>query len=77
MDRHSDQPTYDVAEAIGNALIGAFLNDEPEARTIEEDGGDRDLPPGVDEVHVVFTQFRSMLTGTAGHPVVAARGRRR
>ena len=35
---HSDQPTYDVAEAIGNALIGAFLNDEPEARTIEEDG---------------------------------------
>src|SRR6187431_2351845 len=58
---HSDQPTYDVAEAIGNALIGAFLNDEPERRTIEEDGGERELPPGVDEVHVVFTQFRSML----------------
>ena len=25
------------------------------------DGQDRDLPPGVDEVHVVYTQFRSML----------------
>ena len=46
---------------IGNALIGAFLNDEDEARTIEEDGNERELPPGVDEVHVVFTQFRSML----------------
>jgi F-type H+-transporting ATPase subunit gamma len=58
---HSDQPTYDVAEAIGTALIGAFLNDEAETRTIEEDGEERELPPGVDEVHVVFTQFRSML----------------
>ena len=58
---HSDQPTYDVAEEIGSALIGAFLNDEAESRTIEEDGDERELPPGVDEVHVVFTQFRSML----------------
>ncbi len=58
---HSDQPTYDVAEAIGHSLIGAFLNDEDEARTVEMDGENRDLPPGVDEVHVVFTQFRSML----------------
>ncbi len=58
---HSDQPNYEVAEAIGNSLISAFLNDQDEARTIEEDGESRELPPGVDEVHVVFTQFRSML----------------
>ncbi|MET1133451.1 MAG: F0F1 ATP synthase subunit gamma [Aeromicrobium sp.] len=58
---HSDQPNYEVAEAIGHALIGAFLNDEAETRTIEEDGEERELPPGVDEVHVVFTQFRTML----------------
>jgi F-type H+-transporting ATPase subunit gamma len=58
---HSDQPNYDVAEAIGNALIGAFINDEDQATTIEEKGEERDLHPGVDEVHVVFTQFRSML----------------
>ncbi|MDX6233732.1 MAG: F-type H+-transporting ATPase subunit gamma [Nocardioidaceae bacterium] len=58
---HSDQPNYDVAAVIGSRLIDAFLNDEDEARTIEEDGEKRELPPGVDEVHVVFTQFRSML----------------
>ncbi len=58
---HSDQPNYEVAEAIGHALIGAFLNDKDEAQTVEMDGQDRELPPGVDEVHVVYTQFRSML----------------
>jgi F-type H+-transporting ATPase subunit gamma len=58
---HSDQPSYDVAEAIGHALIGAFINDETTEQTIEEHGEDRTLHPGVDEVHVVYTQFRSML----------------
>jgi F-type H+-transporting ATPase subunit gamma len=45
----SDQPSYDVAHGIGEALIGAFLKEEGEE-------GD------VDEVHVVYTRFRSMLT---------------
>jgi F-type H+-transporting ATPase subunit gamma len=58
---HSDQPNYEVAEAIGHSVIGAFINDEDEPKTIEEHGEERELPPGVDEVHVVFTQFRSML----------------
>ena len=58
---HSDQPTYDVAEAIGRTLIDAFLNDEDTPATVEEGDGTREVPPGVDEVHVVFTQFRSML----------------
>jgi F-type H+-transporting ATPase subunit gamma len=40
----SDQPTYDIAAEIGQALIDTFLDEE-----------------GVDEVHVVFTQFKSML----------------
>jgi F-type H+-transporting ATPase subunit gamma len=40
----SDQPTYDVAAEIGQALIDTFLDEA-----------------GVDEVHVVFTQFKSML----------------
>ncbi|GAA4733656.1 F0F1 ATP synthase subunit gamma [Nocardioides endophyticus] len=43
----SDQPSYEVAHEIGAALIDAFL---------EEDG-----EHAVDEVHVVFTRFRSML----------------
>jgi F-type H+-transporting ATPase subunit gamma len=44
----SDQPRYDNAREIGEALIGAFTADEG-------------TPEQVDEVHLVFTQFRSML----------------
>ena len=47
----SDQPTYDVAAEIGATLIDTFLAEE----------GDQDLG-GVDEVHVVYTRFRSMLS---------------
>ncbi|HZJ06665.1 MAG TPA: F0F1 ATP synthase subunit gamma [Nocardioidaceae bacterium] len=49
----SDQPNYDVAREIGDTLIGAFLSEETEAS--DEAGA------GVDEVHVVYTRFRSML----------------
>ncbi|WGX94873.1 F0F1 ATP synthase subunit gamma [Nocardioides sp. L-11A] len=45
----SDQPTYEHAAEIGSALIEAFLKEQGEE-------GD------VDEVHVVYTRFRSMLT---------------
>ena len=48
----SDQPSYDVAQEIGQALIDAFL--------AEEGDGDDDRA-GVDEVHVVYTRFRSMM----------------
>ena len=44
----SDQPSYDVAHEIGRALIDSFLLDPGE-------------PGDVDEVHVVYTRFRSML----------------
>jgi len=50
---HSDQPTYEVAREIGEALIAAFTTDV-DAKT------DNDAR-GVDEVHVVYTRFRSML----------------
>nr|WP_300051408.1 F0F1 ATP synthase subunit gamma [uncultured Nocardioides sp.] len=49
----SDQPTYDVAAEIGAALIAAFLAD---AEDSESDVA------AVDEVHVVYTRFRSMLS---------------
>jgi F-type H+-transporting ATPase subunit gamma len=42
---HSDQPTYEVARTIGDTLIERFLTEET----------------GVDEVHVVYSRFRSML----------------
>lgn len=49
----SDQPSYDVAADIGGTLISAFLH--------EEESGVEDAPTAVDEVHVVYTRFRSML----------------
>ena len=54
---YSDQPEYDAAREIGNALITAFM--------AGEDNPDIELPEGardVDEVHVVYTRFRSMLS---------------
>jgi F-type H+-transporting ATPase subunit gamma len=45
---YSDQPNYENARAIGEALIGAFV-------------ADTDTEEGVDEVHLVYTTFRSML----------------
>ena len=45
----SDQPSYDVAAEIGQALIDAFLTEQGEEGS-------------ADEVHVVYTRFRSMLT---------------
>ena len=49
----SDQPTYDVAAEIGAALIAAFLADAEDSESDVE---------AVDEVHVVYTRFRSMLS---------------
>jgi F-type H+-transporting ATPase subunit gamma len=44
----SDQPSYEAAREIGETLIAAFLDEEGEH--------------AVDEVHLVYTRFRSMLT---------------
>ncbi len=49
----SDQPTYDVAAEIGAALIAAFLADAEDSESDVR---------AVDEVHVVYTRFRSMLS---------------
>jgi len=49
---HSDQPSYDVAKEIGSTLIGVFTAGSEDGPT---------TAPGVDEVHVVYTRFKSML----------------
>jgi len=49
----SDQPSYDVAQEVGQALIDAFLAEEE----AQGEGG----RGAVDEVHVVYTRFKSML----------------
>jgi F-type H+-transporting ATPase subunit gamma len=53
----SDQPNYDIAREIGDALIEAFLATEDEDNEIEL----REGASPVDEVHVVYTRFKSML----------------
>jgi F-type H+-transporting ATPase subunit gamma len=49
----SDKPTYANAKEISTELIAAFLKDA--ATNIE----------GVDELHIVFTEFKSMVTQIA------------
>jgi len=44
----SDQPSYDVASDVGRSVIEAFLKEQDE-------------DDAVDEVHVVYTRFRSMM----------------
>ena len=51
MGRFSDAPTYANAREIADALIGAFLQPTDEG--------------GVDEIHIVYTRFVSMLTQRA------------
>ena len=48
----SDSPTYENAKEVADALLTAFLTDS-------EDG------KGVDEIHIIFTTFKSMLTQEA------------
>jgi len=54
----SDQPNYDVAREIGETLIAAFLSGT-EGGDVSADQGDAGAD--VDEVHVVYARFRSML----------------
>src|SRR5690606_25007252 len=44
----TEQPTYEDARRVGDTLVEAFL-------TPTEEGG-------VDEIHIVYTEFKSMLT---------------
>jgi F-type H+-transporting ATPase subunit gamma len=50
---HSDRPTYEVAREIGDTLIQQFLTENT----------------GVDDVHLVYTRFHSMLN----HELIAVR----
>ncbi len=55
----SDKPEYSNARDIGNVLVRAFDTGASDA-----DGSDDRLDPerSVDELHVVFTRFKSMLS---------------
>lgn len=51
----SDKPSYEEAREIGNTLVEAFNADESAEEAV-------DPARAVDELHIVFTRFRSMLT---------------
>jgi F-type H+-transporting ATPase subunit gamma len=56
----SEQPSYENAAAAGNVLVQAFLSGADDKNGGHGDDG----VPGVDELHIVYTEFRSMLTQT-------------
>lgn len=57
----SEKPTYQNAQEIADTLVEVFLAGADDIG--DEPGPDGIL--GVDELHVVFTEFRSMLSQTA------------
>lgn len=59
----SQQPAYTDASEVSQQMVSSFLTGSDS--TVE--GGESDGVQGVDELHIVYTQFESMLTQT---PVV-------
>jgi len=54
----SEQPGYENAQEVGRALIDAFTAGEDD----DETGAGADGIEGVDELHIVYTEFRSLLS---------------
>jgi F-type H+-transporting ATPase subunit gamma len=54
----SEQPNYPDAQEVGRVLIDAFAAGEDD----EEGGAGADEILGVDELHIVYTEFRSLLS---------------
>ncbi|MGY1749686.1 F0F1 ATP synthase subunit gamma [Modestobacter sp. SYSU DS0511] len=54
----SEQPGYENAQEVGSTLIEAFTAGEDDA----EGGAGADGVLGVDELHIVYTEFRSLLS---------------
>src|SRR5688500_830345 len=54
----SEQPGYEDAQKVGTALIDVFVAGEDD----EEGGAGADGILGVDELHIVYTEFRSLLS---------------
>ncbi|OBF10477.1 F0F1 ATP synthase subunit gamma [Mycobacterium sp. ACS4331] len=57
----SERPTYEDAKEIADTLVASFMSG------VDDEGDDAgaDGILGVDELHIVFTEFKSMLSQTA------------
>lgn len=57
----SERPNYENAQKIASTLVDAFMAGVDD----EDENPGADDVVGVDELHIVFTEFRSMLSQTA------------
>jgi F-type H+-transporting ATPase subunit gamma len=57
----SERPSYENAATIAETLVDAFM------AAVESDGERQaqDGPPAVDELHIVYTEFKSMMSQSA------------
>ncbi|WP_264993124.1 ATP synthase F1 subunit gamma, partial [Mycobacterium montefiorense] len=56
----SEQPSYDNAAEIGSTLVDAFMKGAG-----DDDDQKADDIAGVDELHIVYSEFKSMMSQTA------------
>jgi F-type H+-transporting ATPase subunit gamma len=54
----SERPSYEDAAKVAETLVSTFLAGA-------EGNGEQDAPAGVDELHVVYTEFKSMMSQSA------------
>lgn len=66
----SEQPSFADAREIGVTLIAAFVAGADDVDGVDQPGG-ADGVLGVDELHIVHTQFRSLMTQTPSANVFA------
>lgn len=55
----SEQPQYENAAEIGDTLVDAFM------AGWDDDEGNADGIEGVDELHIIYSEFKSMMSQTA------------
>ncbi|MCE0763961.1 F0F1 ATP synthase subunit gamma [Pseudonocardia kujensis] len=58
----SEQPNYENAAEVARTLVKAFMAGADDDRDDSADGAGEDGVRGVDELHLVYTQFRNMVT---------------
>ncbi|MEB3981114.1 F0F1 ATP synthase subunit gamma [Mycobacterium sp. 663a-19] len=56
----SEQPKYDNAAEIGSTLVETFMRGSGDGDELQSD-----TPAGVDELHIIYTEFKSMLSQSA------------
>jgi F-type H+-transporting ATPase subunit gamma len=58
----SERPSYEDAATVAETLVEAFMA----GAEVDGERPDQDGPAGVDELHIVYTEFKSMMSQSAG-----------